>query len=43
MDFGSFTNTFVGRTQNGFSFNPIMLSTHVTDNIARVGFNYHFY
>jgi hypothetical protein len=38
-DFSSFTNTFAGAG----AFNPIMVSTHLTDQIARVGFNYHFF
>ncbi len=38
IDFGSFTNTFTGLGV----FTPITLSTHVTDNIVRVGLNYHF-
>jgi outer membrane immunogenic protein len=33
MDFGTFTNNFA----------PIPLSTHVTDNIVRVGLNYHLH
>jgi outer membrane immunogenic protein len=39
IDFGSFTNTFAGLA----TFNPIMVSTHITDQIVRVGVNYHFY
>jgi outer membrane immunogenic protein len=38
MDFGTFNSAFVGVAP----FTPIGLSTHVTDNIVRVGVNYHF-
>jgi outer membrane immunogenic protein len=38
MDFGTFNTTFTGAGV----FTPIVLSTHLTDNIVRVGFNYHF-
>jgi outer membrane immunogenic protein len=38
LDLGSFSNTFAGAGL----FAPIALSTHVTDNIVRVGLNYHF-
>jgi outer membrane immunogenic protein len=38
MDFGTFTDTFVGA-----GFVPTFsVSSHVTDNIVRVGLNYHF-
>jgi outer membrane immunogenic protein len=40
MDFGTFNNTFPGL---GVVFAPVNLSTHVTDNIVRVGLNYHFH
>jgi len=39
MDFGTFNNTFPGTAP----FAPVNLSTHVTDNIVRVGLNYHFH
>lgn len=39
MDFGTFSNTFTGIAP----FTPFTLSTHVTDNIVRVGLNYHFH
>jgi len=39
MDFGTFNSAFVGVAP----FTPIGLSTHVTDNIVRVGVNYHFH
>jgi outer membrane immunogenic protein len=38
VDFGSFTNGFTGLGV----FTPITVSTHVTDNIVRVGVDYHF-
>ncbi|HTV26604.1 MAG TPA: outer membrane beta-barrel protein [Xanthobacteraceae bacterium] len=38
VDLGSFSNTFTGVG----TFTPVTLSTHVTDNIVRVGLNYHF-
>jgi outer membrane immunogenic protein len=38
MDFGTFNTTFTGAGV----FTPIVLSTRLTDNIVRVGFNYHF-
>jgi outer membrane immunogenic protein len=38
VDLGSFTNTFTGAG----ALTPVALSTHVTDNIVRAGFNYHF-
>ncbi|HUZ31760.1 MAG TPA: outer membrane beta-barrel protein [Xanthobacteraceae bacterium] len=37
MDFGSATNTFAAGPF------PVAVSTHITDFIARVGFNYHFW
>jgi outer membrane immunogenic protein len=40
MDFGTFNNTFPGL---GVVFTPVNLSTHITDNIVRVGLNYHFH
>jgi outer membrane immunogenic protein len=39
MDFGTFNSAFTGVAP----FTPIALSTHVTDNIVRVGVNYHFH
>jgi outer membrane immunogenic protein len=39
MDFGTFNKNFVGLAP----FAPIAQSTHVTDNILRVGLNYHFH
>ena len=39
MDFGTFNGAFIGVAP----FTPIALSTHVTDNIVRVGVNYHFH
>jgi outer membrane immunogenic protein len=41
MDFGTINNTFAGVV--GSPFTPINLSTHVTDNVVRVGLNYHFH
>jgi outer membrane immunogenic protein len=38
MDFGTFTNRFVGAG----TFNPVNISTHLTDQVGRAGFNYHF-
>ncbi len=38
MDFGTFNSAFAGLG----IFAPVNLSTHVTDNIVRVGLNYHF-
>jgi outer membrane immunogenic protein len=38
VDLGSFSNTFTGAGL----FTPIAQSIHVTDNIVRVGLNYHF-
>lgn len=38
VDLGSFTNTFVTLG----TFTPTVLSTRVTDNIVRVGLDYHF-
>jgi outer membrane immunogenic protein len=38
VDLGSFSNTFTGAAP----FTPVTLSTHVTDNIVRLGLNYHF-
>jgi opacity protein-like surface antigen len=38
-DFGRFTNMFAGAG----AFNLIMVSTHLTHQIARVAFNYHFF
>jgi outer membrane immunogenic protein len=38
VDLGSFTDTFTGVGL----FTPVTLTTHVTDNIVRVGLNYHF-
>jgi outer membrane immunogenic protein len=40
MDYGTINNTFAGV---GPLFTPINLSTHVTDNVVRVGVNYHFH
>lgn len=37
-DLGAFTNTFTGAG----ALTPVALNTHVTDNIVRAGFNYHF-
>jgi len=39
MDFGTINNAFIGLG----AFTPINLSTHVTDNVVRVGLNYHFH
>jgi outer membrane immunogenic protein len=39
MDFGTINNRYTGL----LFFNPMFLSTHVTDNIVRVGLNYHFH
>jgi outer membrane immunogenic protein len=40
LDFGTFTNTLV----TGLPVvNPLTLTTHVTDNIVRVGLNYRFH
>ena len=39
MDFGTFNNTYTGVAP----FTPVFVSTHVTDNILRVGLNYHFH
>ncbi len=38
VDLGSFTDTFTGVGP----FTPVTLTTHVTDNIVRVGLDYHF-
>jgi len=38
LDFGSFSNTFTAIAP----FTPITLTSHVTDNVVRVGLNYHF-
>jgi outer membrane immunogenic protein len=40
IDLGRFSNSFVGVAPN---FTPMTVSTHVTDNIVRVGLNYHFH
>jgi outer membrane immunogenic protein len=40
LDFGTFTNTFVTGVP---LITPLALTTHVTDNIVRVGLNYHFH
>jgi outer membrane immunogenic protein len=39
MDFGTFNNSPTGLGL----FTPLNLSTHVTDNVVRVGLNYHFH
>jgi outer membrane immunogenic protein len=39
IDLGRFTNNFAGAGL----FTPITVSTHVTDNIVRVGVDYHFH
>jgi outer membrane immunogenic protein len=39
MDFGTINYTYTGLAP----FTPIFLSTHVTDNVLRVGLNYHFH
>lgn len=39
VDFGSFTDSFTGIG----AFTPVTLTTHVTDNIVRIGLNYHFH
>jgi outer membrane immunogenic protein len=39
MDYGTINNTFAGVAP----FAPVNLSTHVTDNVARAGINYHFH
>lgn len=39
MDYGKINTTFVGVAP----FSPFNLSTHVTDNVVRVGLNYHFH
>jgi outer membrane immunogenic protein len=38
LDFGSFSNTFTAIAP----FTPMTLTSHVTDNVVRVGLNYHF-
>jgi outer membrane immunogenic protein len=38
IDLGSFSNTFTGVGV----FTPVVLTSHVTDNIVRVGVDYHF-
>jgi outer membrane immunogenic protein len=38
LDLGSFSNTFTGLGV----FSPVVLNTHLTDNIVRVGVDYHF-
>jgi outer membrane immunogenic protein len=38
VDLGSFTNTFTGAG----AVTPVALGTHLTDNIVRAGFNFHF-
>lgn len=38
VDLGSFSNTFAGVGV----FTPVALTTHVTDNIVRIGLDYHF-
>jgi outer membrane immunogenic protein len=40
MDYGTINNTWAGVAP---LFSPIGLSTHVTDNVVRVGLNYHFH
>jgi len=39
MDFGTINYTYLGVAP----FTPMFLSTHVTDNVVRVGVNYHFH
>ena len=39
LDFGKFTDTYMGLGL----VTPVTLSSHVTDNIVRVGLNYHFH
>jgi outer membrane immunogenic protein len=39
MDFGTINTTYTGVAP----FTPAFLSTHVTDNVVRVGLNYHFH
>ena len=39
VDLGTVTNSFAG----GGAFTTLGISTHVTDNIARIGLNYHFH
>jgi outer membrane immunogenic protein len=39
IDLGRFSNSFTGAG----IFTPMTVSTHVTDNIVRVGLNYHFH
>jgi outer membrane immunogenic protein len=39
VDLGSFTNNFTGIG----AITPVTLTTHVTDNIVRVGLNYHWH
>jgi outer membrane immunogenic protein len=39
LDFGHINNTYTGAVL----VTPVMLTTHVTDNIVRVGVNYHFH
>ncbi|HLN37248.1 MAG TPA: outer membrane protein [Xanthobacteraceae bacterium] len=39
MDFGTINYTYAGLGV----FNPVFLSTRVTDNVVRVGLNYHFH
>jgi outer membrane immunogenic protein len=40
MDFGTFNSANPGL---GGVFAPVNLSTHITDNVVRVGLNYHFH
>jgi outer membrane immunogenic protein len=39
MDYGKINNTYLGVAP----FTPLNLSAHVTDNVVRVGLNYHFH
>jgi opacity protein-like surface antigen len=39
LDFGTINNTYTGLAP----FTPIFQSTRVTDNVLRVGLNYHFH
>jgi outer membrane immunogenic protein len=41
IDLGNFSNMWAAATPTGFT--PVGFSTHVTDNIIRVGVNYHFH
>jgi outer membrane immunogenic protein len=42
MDFGTFSNTWAVPGA-GAAFTPVGFSSHLTDNLVRVGVNYHFH